>query len=70
MKDLNKLWKKIKKKKKILENYENVIIEAIKLLNQLKGVIKGHRQILDPTQRENQTKAEAKERENQRKAEL
>ena len=28
--------------KKILENYESVIMEARKLLNHLKGVIKGH----------------------------
>ena len=54
---------------KILVNYENVIIEASTLLNQLKGVIKGHQQILQATQRENQRKAEAEKRENQRKAE-
>ena len=54
---------------KILVNYESVIIEASKLLNHLKGVIKGHQQMLEATQRENQRKAEAKERENQRKAE-
>ena len=55
---------------KILENYESVIIEASKLLNPLKGVIKGHQQMLEATQPENQRKAEAEERENQRKAEL
>ena len=54
---------------KILVNYESVIIEASKLLNQLKGVIKGHQQILEATQRENQRKTETEERENQRKAE-
>ena len=58
------------KNEKILVNYENVIIEASTLLNQLKGVIKGYQQILEATQRENQRKAEAEERENQRKAEL
>ena len=55
--------------KKNLENYKCVIIEASKLLNQLKGVIKGHRQILGANQRENQRNAEAGEREKQRKAE-
>ena len=38
---------------KILENYENVIMEASKLLNQIKGVIKGHQQMLKATQWEN-----------------
>ena len=47
---------------KILENYENVIMEASKLLNQIKGVIKGHRQMLKATQWENQRKAEVEER--------
>ena len=55
---------------KILVNYESVIIEASKLLNHLKGVIEGHQQILEATQRENQRKAEAEEMENQRKAGL
>ena len=55
---------------KILENYENVIMEASKLLNHAKGTIKGHHQILEVTQRENQRKAEVEERENQRKAEV
>ena len=43
---------------KILENYESVIMEASKLLNHLKGLIKGHQQMLEATQRENQRKAE------------
>ena len=55
---------------KILVNYESVIIEASKLLNHLKGVIEGHQQILEATQRENQRKAEAEGMENQRKAGL
>ena len=55
---------------KILVKYESVIIETSKLLNHLKGVIKGHQQMLEATQRENQRKVEAEERENQRKDEL
>ena len=35
---------------KILVNYESVIIEASKLLNHLKGIIKGHQQMLEATQ--------------------
>ena len=45
-------------------------MEASKLLNPIKGVIKGHQQMLKATQWENQRKAEAEERENQRKAEV
>ena len=60
----------IEEDEKILENYESVIMEASKLLNHLKGVIKGHQQMLEATQRENQRKVEAEERENQRKAEV
>ena len=56
--------------KKILVNYESVIIEASKLLNHLKGVIKGHQQMLEATQRENEGKAEVAERENQISHEL
>ena len=37
-------------KEKILVNYESVIIEASKLLNHLKGIIKGHQQMLEATQ--------------------
>ena len=54
----------------ILVNYESVIIETSKLLNHLKGVIKGHQQMLEATQRENQGKAEVAERENQISHEL
>ena len=54
---------------KILVNYESVIMEASKLLNHLKGVIKEDQQMLEATQRENQGKAKTKERESQRKAE-
>ena len=35
---------------KILVNYESVIIEASKLLNHLKGIIKGYQQMLEATQ--------------------
>ena len=35
---------------KILVNYESVIIEASKLLNHVKGIIKGHQQMLEATQ--------------------
>ena len=56
--------------KKILENYESVIMEASKLLTDAKGVIKGHQKILEATQRENQRKSEVEERENQRRAEV
>ena len=45
-------------------------MEASKLLNHLKGVMKGHQQMLEATQTENQRKAEVEEREKQRKAEL
>ena len=48
---------------KILENYESFIMEASKLLNHPKGVIKGHQQMLEATQRENQRKTEADEQE-------
>ena len=54
----------------ILVNYESVIIETSKLLNHLKGVINGHQQMLEATQRENQGKAEVAERENQISHEL
>ena len=55
---------------KVLVNYESVIIEVSELSHHLKGVIKGHQQMLAATQRENQRKAEAEERENQKKTEL
>ena len=55
---------------KIIENYESVIMEASKLLNHLKGVIKEHQQMLAMTQLENQRKAGVEERECQSKAEL
>ena len=54
---------------KILVNYESVINEVSKLLNHLKGVIKGNQQMLEAIQRENQRKAKTEERENQRKGE-
>ena len=54
--------------KKILENYESVIIEVSKLLSQPKGVIKGHQQMLQANQRVR--KAEAEEREKERQAKL
>ena len=57
-------------KEKSLENYKSFIMEASKLLNHLKGAIKGHQQMLEVTQWENQRKAELEEQENQRKAEL
>ena len=37
-------------------------MEASKLLNHLKGVIKEHQQMLEATQRENQRKKEAEDR--------
>ena len=52
---------------KIPVNYESVIIEASKLLNQLKGVIKGHQQILEATQRENQRKGKSEKSKSGRK---
>ena len=55
---------------KIIENYESVIMEASKLLNHLKGVIKEQQQMLAMTQPENQRKAGVEERESQSKAEL
>ena len=48
-------------KEKILENYKSVITEASKLLSHLKGVIKGHQQMLEVTQWESQRKAEVEE---------
>ena len=58
------------KTKKIIENYESVIIEASKLSNQLKRVIKGHQQMLGTNQRRNKREAAAEESENRRKAEV
>ena len=46
---------------RILENCESVIMEVSKLLNNVKGVIKGHQQPLEATQWENQRKAEVEE---------
>ena len=48
--------------KNFLENCDSIIVEASKLLNQVKGVMKGHQQRLKANQREKQRRAEAEER--------
>ena len=54
---------------KIVENYDNIALEGSRLLNQLKGIIKGHEQKLEAEEREKQRQQESEEREKQRQVE-
>ena len=54
---------------KIVENYDNIALEGSCLLNQLKGIIKGHQQKLEAEEREKQRQQESEERDKQRQQE-